>query len=386
MSRQPTVSACLIVKNEAANLPRCLASLRGQVDEIVVVDTDSTDETVAIAERAGSEPGAPPVRLGHYAWTDDFAAARNAALALATSDWVLVIDADEELVVKDGPRWRKALGAEGVAYGLRLVNVGPAGTVESEVADALRLFPRRPEIQFEGRLHESVERALHAAGLRILTTAAAELRHHGYQPAAMPAKAERNRRLAEAAAAEHPDDPLPWLYTAQSAWLARDADGVIAAVARAREALAAGGSLAARQRVGMALVEAWARLARGEGEAADAIFAGALAEAPHHPELRYERGRRRVDAGDAAGAMEDFQACLRARTAKDRAGAMRTGVTGYLAHMELIGILAGQGEMARAAKHAAAAAGDPDCPYGEATRLRELEGKLRALGRQVKGK
>ena len=82
------ISACYIVKNEAANLPRSLASLGDAWDELVVVDTGSTDETVAIATRAGA-------RVLHYTWQDDFAAARNFALDHATGDWVIFLDADE---------------------------------------------------------------------------------------------------------------------------------------------------------------------------------------------------------------------------------------------------------------------------------------------------
>ena len=79
------LSLAMIVKNEAANLPRCLASVQGLVDEMVVVDTGSTDDTVAIAESFGA-------RMGHFPWTDDFAAARNESLRLCTGGWVLVLD------------------------------------------------------------------------------------------------------------------------------------------------------------------------------------------------------------------------------------------------------------------------------------------------------
>ena len=386
MAHRTTISACLIVKNEAANLPRCLASLRDAVDEIVVVDTGSTDATLSIIAQASEAAGGPPVRLGHFTWVDDFAAARNAALDLATSDWILTIDADEELVVKEASRWRKALAALSCAYTMRLVNVGPSGTVQSEMADALRLFPRRPEVRYQGRLHEDIERALQAAGIPVAGLGAAYLRHHGYQPAAMAGKAERNRRLAELAANETPTAPLPWLFTAQAAWLARDAVGTLAAVSRAREALAAGGLLADRQRIALALVEVWARLSRGETPAADAVLADALALAPGHPELRYERGRRRVEGGDLAGAAEDFQACLRAHADRERFGSIRTGVTGFLAQMELVGIAATQGDMAKAAKHAAAAATDSNCPPEEAARLRALEPQLRQLARKATGR
>ena len=85
--------------NEAQQLPQTLADLPREVDgfdavEWLVVDDGSSDETVQIAEAAGA-------KVGHFEWCNDFAAARNAALDMATGHWVLMIDADEELVVDD---------------------------------------------------------------------------------------------------------------------------------------------------------------------------------------------------------------------------------------------------------------------------------------------
>ena len=82
------LSVCLIARNEEKFLGACLESVRGLADEIVVVDTGSTDRTVEIAKQHGA-------KVDHFTWCDDFSAARNLALAHATGDWVLVLDADE---------------------------------------------------------------------------------------------------------------------------------------------------------------------------------------------------------------------------------------------------------------------------------------------------
>jgi len=102
------------VKNEAAALGRCLESVRSLVDEIVVVDTGSSDDTAAIARTFGA-------RIGHFPWRDDFAAARNESLRLCTGDWVLLLDADETVDSRDHGAIRQAMVQDGLA-GFTLVS------------------------------------------------------------------------------------------------------------------------------------------------------------------------------------------------------------------------------------------------------------------------
>lgn len=165
----PTLSLAMIVKNEEKNLGHCLASVKGLVDEMVVVDTGSTDGTVALAEGFGA-------RIGHFPWQGDFAAARNESLRLCTGDWVLVMDADEAVDSLDHGKIREAISqANPAAYNLISRNysetagsvlldqvVIPNNSDYSEGAaypyygDApnLRLFRRYPDLRYEGRVHE----------------------------------------------------------------------------------------------------------------------------------------------------------------------------------------------------------------------------------------
>ncbi len=167
----PTLSLAMIVKNEEKNLGHCLASVKNLVDEMVVVDTGSTDGTVALAESFGA-------RLGHFPWTGDFAAARNESLRLCTGDWVLVLDADEAVDALDHPRIREAIAQDSCqAYNLISRNYSETadwllldqvalpntsdyteGAQFPYYGDAfnMRLFRRFPDLRYEGRIHELV--------------------------------------------------------------------------------------------------------------------------------------------------------------------------------------------------------------------------------------
>ena len=90
-----TLSLCMITKNEENNLSRCLDCIKEFVDEIIIVDTGSTDKTVEIAKSYGAH-------IYHYDWNNDFSKARNVSLQKATKDWILVLDADEVLPYEEG--------------------------------------------------------------------------------------------------------------------------------------------------------------------------------------------------------------------------------------------------------------------------------------------
>jgi hypothetical protein len=206
-SSGPLLSACLIVRDEAEMLPDCLESIRGVADEIIVVDTGSTDDTPTIALRAGA-------RVSRVQWCDDFAAARNVALDQAQGRWILQIDADERLLAAGGgPVDRgtfrecltnppaEALAAEAIVLPLRVF-----GGVQ-EIAYLPRLFYRRPDRRYVRRIHETPfpgDRDWRFARVEGMP----ELMHLGYAPEvqARRKKAERNLRLCVLALSERPDD------------------------------------------------------------------------------------------------------------------------------------------------------------------------------------
>lgn len=158
------LSLCMVVKNEERQLARCLDSARALVDEIVVVDTGSTDATPAIAAQYGAR-----VRPFDFSYVD-FSAARNHGLAQATGDWILVLDADEALDVTTAPLvWRCMSSNLNIGYFLQRRNYS-AGTRPVTTDHVLRLFVNRPEHRYCGRVHETVDASILRAGGRLGTT------------------------------------------------------------------------------------------------------------------------------------------------------------------------------------------------------------------------
>ena len=136
------ISASLIIKNEEEMLPKCLKSIKG-VDEIIIVDTGSTDKSIEIAKAAGAKV------YTNYKWNDNFSEARNESKKHCTGDWLLIIDGDEKLETSI-PIIRKFLDEpfmkerEAIMF---YVNTG------REVNDQMRIFRNRPDIQWVGAAH-----------------------------------------------------------------------------------------------------------------------------------------------------------------------------------------------------------------------------------------
>jgi tetratricopeptide (TPR) repeat protein len=208
-SGRPLLTASMIVRDEAEVIRRCLASLQGVVDEVVVLDTGSTDGTPDICRSMGAE-----VHLG--TWHDDFARARNEALARCRGRWVLQVDADEELVVADAAAVRRQLARSTAdAHTTRIHNIQDATGLVLVTHEPVRLF-RRGRFRFEGRIHE---KPVPLGGRRATATGlpALQIRHHGYvrEVIAARGKVERNVRLAEAAWRAEPESATARLELAR---------------------------------------------------------------------------------------------------------------------------------------------------------------------------
>jgi FkbM family methyltransferase len=177
---RPTITLCMIVRDEANSLAGALESVKGFVDEIVVVDTGSVDETRDIARVFGAT-------VFEFVWNDNFSDARNEALSKAEGDWILVLDADEQISPSDGNAIKALInGSHGrdVSYSFTtrnyVENVGVEGWQANEgqyieeqgsgwyPSNKVRMFPNVPTIRFENAVHEKVDGSLDQSGIEVL--------------------------------------------------------------------------------------------------------------------------------------------------------------------------------------------------------------------------
>ena len=201
------VSLCMIVKNEGKNLRRCLQSVIDAVDEIIIVDTGSTDNSCEIAKEFGA-------KLQSFEWNGSFSDARNQSLELATGDWVLCLDADEELAPESTSILRRLIEDERISgYFLRIENyVGGNGATEMSPDIVFRLFRNCPEHRFRGAIHEQIADVItqHNKAAKFFVAEDMVIRHYGFleQQIIEKDKKNRNLRMIEEHILKYPDDKL----------------------------------------------------------------------------------------------------------------------------------------------------------------------------------
>jgi len=199
------LSLSMIVRDEATQLRQCLESVAGFVDEMVVLDTGSRDDSPAIAAACGA-------RVHHMSWPGDFAPARNRALELTQGDWVLVLDADERLL----PQAKEPLLSLIEQPDLLVINLlrSEEGAVQSPYSSVSRLFRRHPAIHWSGSYHAMVDDSVmalleHEPHWRVQQWNEPALSHGGYRPELLAGsgKSGRLRQAMEAELQAHPGDP-----------------------------------------------------------------------------------------------------------------------------------------------------------------------------------
>ena len=298
------LSAAIIVRDEAEHLDACLRSLDGLVDEIVVVDTGSTDDSIEVARRHGAV-------LGHEPWQGDFATPRNRSLDLATGDWILYIDADERVHDGDHALVRELLARANAFVSFRVRFVP---RVDWTPYREFRLWRHRPDIRFEHAIHETmldaIGRVARAEGLLIGDLDALTIEHFGYE-GDQTRKHARNAPMLRASLERDPD--RPFLYDH---------------LARIHEALGEHEEARASWRSGMAVARArdfehpddrllWTNLLLHsvlhddpDGDVA-AVADEAYARFGTNPAIEFALALRELELGDAAQAGARIEQLLR---------------------------------------------------------------------------
>lgn len=201
------ISLCMIVRNEEQNIRRCLNSMLGAVDEIIVIDTGSSDATCQIAKEYGAI-------VQSFIWNDNFSAARNMSLELASGDWILFLDADEELDAGSAAMLRQLCRDAAVdGYFIKIINyLGSEGWLDLAPDLVFRLFRNRPDYRFHGAIHEQIVDVILEKNQQASYKIAEEIviLHYGYLDEQIEAKdkKQRNLKLIQCEVAANPGNQL----------------------------------------------------------------------------------------------------------------------------------------------------------------------------------
>lgn len=291
MKTDPTLSACIIVKNEGPVFAATLESLRGRADDVVVVDGGSTDDSVAIARAAGARV---------FFDDGDLSAARNRALREARGTHCLMIDADEVVRADTWPALQEFLRRGRHARG-RVLQISETARGRASVP-ITRVCPNDPSFGYRGSAHEQL------VGPGTLGDTGLVLLHSGYTPEALARKGSgaRNLRLLEEELARRPDDPYLHYQLGHTRLVLGDAANAVAPLLRACRMLPEGAGYASALAcdLGYAL--------RGAGRAAEALEVVRRFQStfPDFTDLWFLEGLCHMDLGHAADMVRAFGRCL----------------------------------------------------------------------------
>jgi tetratricopeptide (TPR) repeat protein len=342
-TRETRLSVCIIAKNEEASIARAIDSVRDVASEILVLDTGSTDATVAVAEAHGA-------RVLHFAWTGSFSDARNEILSHAEGDWIFILDADHEATDTCRARVLATLArtkADGV-YAPQL-NVHDDGTVTP--FHALHFVRNGKGYRYRGRVHEEIENSILDHGATI-DDADLPVLHHGYtrEEDARKGRRERNLKLLREAVEDDPTDARMWHYLALELLMMHQHDEALVWLERIvterpdsrmlgwSASLLAGelrrrGARAAAWRAAIASIQSadapalgWAHLGAIAADEGDHVLAEAAAQELGRPQRRHRsadigdrpgliaqlRGAALVERGEHAAAIELLERAVRA--------------------------------------------------------------------------
>jgi len=202
------LSLCMIVKNEEKNLSSCLESVENIVDEMIILDTGSTDNTIQIAKRFGAD-------IYHFKWCDDFSAARNESIKFAKGKWILWMDADEQFDHGSKEELNSILKLSQHPMGVN-INIRNLSSKNESYGIAYRLFSNHFGIHFKNVIHEQVSHSLKEMRAEIIDSNII-IDHFGYDENQydQEKKRKRNRPLLQRMIHDNPDDFFPQFLLGQ---------------------------------------------------------------------------------------------------------------------------------------------------------------------------
>lgn len=333
------ISLCMIVKNEERNLARCLKSARDCVDEIIIVDTGSEDQTVAIAEQFGA-------KIYHYQWQEDFAAARNCSLDHASGDWILYLDADEELEPNCAQRLRSlTANSDAEAYIFQIINLTDSNDPLKHVN--VRMFRNKPNYRFDGKLHEQIITAIspRTSGSSVIYSGI-NILHYGYLAEQFIAKnkAQRNHRINMKLVEQEPNNPF-YLYSLGGSCVnLNDLSGAVSHYRKALENV----NLRAMYAPSIFISLISCLLKMGHLDEAVYYLEQCKQYYPDYVDVYFIDGELFSQLGHTKRAIQSFEKCLELGEQKSGRYTSRTGVGSFLAHFKLAEIYLALGDHKKA--------------------------------------
>jgi tetratricopeptide (TPR) repeat protein len=303
-SRLQTVSVCMIVKNEEHNLARCLRSVQKAADEIIVVDTGSADRTVEVAKSLDAT-------VEYFKWCDDFAAARNYALSHATSDWILIMDADDEMDAGGDVSLRTFLNEprpEVSICSLR-TRVPCPGGLETFIEHP-RLFRNHIGLHYVNGVHEQLAYPDGSLTVPELATGIS-VYHHGYLDSSedMQERGERNFRILHAELEHKPDDALTNFFMGKEFRSHKRFEEAVPYLKRAVELMTDQPTSFLRMKAFSHLAECL--VAAGRVEEGEDLYYEALQYYPDNPELLFGLGEAKRLRGQEDQALLAYEAATK---------------------------------------------------------------------------
>lgn len=314
------ISLCMIVKNEEAVLDKCLRSIMSYVDEIIIVDTGSSDNTREIAEKYTD-------KIFEFPWCDDFSKARNYSISKATNDWILVLDADEVLVSWDKPLIEAYYKDNADTVGrIKIINITDDidGGIK-RTTDYVSRFFNRKAFHYEGIVHEQITRKDSLTYDKEFIGISVE--HTGYTPEVLQSKnkIERNIGLLQNAISLNKDDPYLYYQLGKSYYLQREFKKTIEAFSKALEC-----DKGSCEEYLEDIIETYGYCLLNTGKYADALeLQNYIPQFNYSPDFHFVMGLIYMNNGMFKKAVDSFSTC------EDKGEGKVDGVNSYKAYYNI---------------------------------------------------